>query len=65
LLDALNQRYGHGRGSVVYFGLMAEAKGPFGPKGKFYSEHLDFAGRMGVRPATEPPKGRRRRGKAS
>jgi hypothetical protein len=61
-MDALHQRYGYGRGDVVYFGLMAEAKGPFGPKGKYHSEHLDFAERMGV-PGIEtaPPKGRRRR----
>lgn len=50
LMNALTARYGRAEGERVYYAMEGEAKGPFGPNGKYHDLHVEWAMRNGVLP---------------
>lgn len=68
LMAELRKRYGDKKAEDVYWGMVGEGKGPFGPKGKYRAEHEAVAGVAGGRPTKgkkKPPAKRRGAKKAT
>lgn len=65
LLAELRRRYGEAKGEAVYWGMVGEAKGPFGPGGKYHYEHVAWAKRAGVAPLSAGKKKGRRSGRGA
>lgn len=63
LMAELKKRYGDKKGEEIYWGMAGEGKGPFGPKGKYRSEHEALAAKAGGAPAPGKKKPAARKGK--
>lgn len=63
LMADLRKRYGD-RADEVYWGMVGEGKGPFGPKGKYRAEHEAIAAKAGGEPTRGKKKAPTRRKRA-